>query len=470
MPKAKDQKTWQDYEEQVFHLLKAHLPHARLRKNVKIRGRYSGRKRQVDVLISEPGPDGRIRTAVDAKYFGRKVTVPAVDGLAGFVEDIGADAGMLVTARGYSKAALRRAYYGPADLELDVLNFSELKRLQGFGAVPYAADLGLLIRAPLGWVVDATREKGWLALLYQRGLDAAEAGRKREFIYINCWDRRLDSLSMGELDELQVETLRSTGPVDIQYVESTGSSESPSRLRVADVDAYGCLEVTGFVEREEAIFFATLLTPRETQLQNIRRLESVLRYAMPVKISWDNSPLIREKRSRLEGASETERVTLLQEIGHWYRDMGDYAAAREALEECLALEPKAYYAVKELIPVLHKLDDKAGVEEWLGRLLRLDPHNPTVFNDAINFARRGPVSPSELVMVMDEVAAEHRADERVQATVHFYVAQLLAYHDVSVALDRADRAEEASRRAFPRDHYIFATISELKRLLRKTPE
>ena len=470
MTEAKLQVAWQDYEEQVFRLLKEHLPHARLRKNVKIRGRYSGRKRQIDVLISEPGPSGRIRTVVDAKYFGRKVTVPAVDGLAGFVEEIGADAGMLVTARGYSRAALRRAYYGPTDLELDVLNFSELKQLQGFGAIPYAADLGLLIRAPLGWVIDASKEKGRRALLYQRGLDAAEAAETREFIYINCWDRRLDSLTVQELDELQVETLRSTGSVDIRYVESTGSGDSSSRLRVADVDAYRCLEVTGFVEREDAIFFATLLTPRETQRQNIRRLESVLRYAMPVKLRKDNSALIREKQSQLDEASESERVTLLREIGHWYRDMGDHAAAREALEECLTLEPKAYHAAKELIPVLMKLDDKAGVVEWLGRLLRLDPRNPTVFDDTIDFVRRGPVAPNELVTVMDDVAAEHEGDELVRATVDFYVAQLLAQRDSLAAIERASRAEEAFRRVVPRDHYVFATIRELKRSLREGTE
>ena len=220
---------WRDYEEQVYRLLKVHLPYARLRKNVKIRGRYSGRKRQIDILISEPTGQGRVRTVVDAKHFSRKVDMKAVDSLAGFVDDVGADGGMLVTGKGYSKAALRRAFYGPSDLELDVLNFDELKRLQ-----------------------------------------------------------------------------------------------------------------------------------------------------------------------------------VLREIGHWYRDMGDFMAAREALEECISLEPRAYHALKELILVVKKLGDEEAVRVWLGRLLRLDPHirldphNPTVYNDALDFVRRGPVTPRELVALMDE--------------------------------------------------------------------
>lgn len=463
MGKATAGITWQNYEEQVFRLLKAHLPHARLRKDVKIRGRYSGRKRQIDILISEPGPAGRVRTVVDAKHFSRNVNVKAVDSLAGFVDDIGADGGMLVTGKGYSPAALRRAFYGPADLELDVLNFSELKRLQGFAALPYAGDLGLWIRAPLGWVIDAKREKGRLAMLYQRGLDAPGAGKKKELIYINCWDKRLDPLTMSELDGLQVEALRSRGAVDVRYVETLQRSDHLTQLRVAEVEACGYLEITGFVEWEDAIFFAVLLTPKETQRQNMRRLESVLRHAMPVRLKKDNSALIDEKESQLASASDPERVRLLREIGHWYRDMDDLESAREALEECLALEPGAYYAVKELIPVLKKLDDKEGVRDWLGRLLRLDPHNPTVYNDALDFVRRGPVSPAELVAVMDGLAAECEDDDLTQATVDFYSAQLLFPEESVLARKRLTAAGKRFRRVVPRGHHVFASIRKLKR-------
>jgi len=456
---------WRDYEEQVYRLLKAHLPYARLRKNVKIRGRYSARKRQIDILISEPTSQGRVRTIVDAKHFSRTVDVKAVDSLAGFVDDVGADAGMLVTGKGYSKAALRRASYGPADLELDVLNFDQLKRFQGFMAVPYAGDLGLLIRAPLGWIIDAKSEKGCLATLYQRGLDEPQARSKKEFIYINCWDKRLDPLSVSDLDALQVEALRGTGPVTVDYVKPMRDSDDFSRLRVADVDAFGCLEVAGFVEWEEAIFFAVLLTPRETQKQNMRRLEAVLRHALPVQLEKDNSPLIEVMQSQLPGASPSKRATLLCEIGHWYRDMGDFKAAREVLEECLSLEPRAYYAVKELIPVLKKLGDKEAVQLWLGRLLRLDPHNPTVYNDALDFVHRGPVTPTELVALMDEVAREREGDDLTQASVDFYAAQLLLLEDPVLAKRRLADAEKRFRGAVARGHQVFTALRQLKRAL-----
>ena len=115
--------------------------------------RFSKRKRQIDILITENTPVGKLKTVVDAKCFRRKVDVKAIDGLAGFVEDVGAQKGMLITNLGYTKAALKRAYYGPSDLELDILNFSSLQSLQAFVAIPYAGENSFLVRAPFGWVI-----------------------------------------------------------------------------------------------------------------------------------------------------------------------------------------------------------------------------------------------------------------------------------------------------------------------------
>src|SRR5437016_6092409 len=99
---------WTIYEQQVFELFKAHFPAAKVRKNVHVRGRFSKRKRQIDILVVERTPTGILKTVVDTKFFRRKVDVKAVDGIAGFVDDVRAHRGMLVTNRGYTRAALRR--------------------------------------------------------------------------------------------------------------------------------------------------------------------------------------------------------------------------------------------------------------------------------------------------------------------------------------------------------------------------
>src|SRR5216684_6153108 len=139
---------WTIYEQRVFELFKDQLPAAKVRKNVHVRGRFSKRKRQIDILIAEKTPVGTLTTVVDTKLFNRKVDVKAVDALAGFVDDVGAQKGMLITSRGYTQAALRRAFYGPSDLELDILNFSALQQFQGLTAIPYKGEKAFVVHAP----------------------------------------------------------------------------------------------------------------------------------------------------------------------------------------------------------------------------------------------------------------------------------------------------------------------------------
>jgi hypothetical protein len=78
---------WTAYEQQVFDLFREHFPKAVVRKNVMVRGRFSKRMRQIDILVTEITPVGQLKTVVDTKYFKRKVDVKAVDSLAGFVDD-----------------------------------------------------------------------------------------------------------------------------------------------------------------------------------------------------------------------------------------------------------------------------------------------------------------------------------------------------------------------------------------------
>lgn len=186
-------KEWATYEEQVFELFKEHFPAAEIERNVRVRGRFSKRKRQIDILISEQTPAGPLKTVVETKYLTRKIDVKSVDGLAGFVEDVGAERGVLVANSDYTKAGLRRAFYGPSNRELDILNFSELQQFQGFGAIPYADKHAFHVPAPFGWVIDATQDKGYLACMYRRGLDAETAKKKRNS-YISIFGTELKTL------------------------------------------------------------------------------------------------------------------------------------------------------------------------------------------------------------------------------------------------------------------------------------
>lgn len=453
---------WAIYEQQVFDAIKEHFPNAQVQRNVHVKGRFSKRQRQIDILVAEKTPAGPLNTIIDTKFFTRNIDVKAVDALAGFVEDVGAQKGMLITSRGYTRAALRRAFYGPSNLELDILSFAELKQFQGFAAIPYKGSKAFLVDAPFGWIIDATRTEGRLANMYQRGLDIATAMARKELIYINYWDRKADALTAAELDDQQVQQMKAFGPVNVVHRETVQRSDAATRLRIADVKKYKCLEVTGFIEFNDVIFFAVLLTPPETQHSNIRRLESVIRQAMPIELKRDNTGVIENLQERLKGTlNATERASLLKEVGHWYRDMDQLQDAKQVLEESLFLDPtglSAYQTINELLPVLAGLRDRRRAIEVMGYLLRLDPGNPTVFNDCFRFAA-GWIEKSELLELVDALKAECPGNQLFQANCDFYAGNLLLVDDPGSARERFLAARRIYRCIFPRNHQVFSAIS-----------
>ncbi len=471
MPKTTSPR-WAVFEKQVFEHFKEYFPAAKVRRNVRVKGRFSKRHRQIDILVTEVTPAGIRKTVVDTKLLKRKVDVKAVDGLAGFVEDVGADRGMLITDRGYTRAALRRAYYGPSDLELDILNFSALAQHQGFAAIPYVGPRGYLVGAPFGWIIDATRTEGRLANMYQRGLDLAGAMRKKEFLYVNSWDRGQDRITAAELDERQVAGMRLVlGAITVSHRETVSRLDAPTRLRVAEVKRYRCLEVTGFVEFKESIFFAVLLTPVETQRSNIRRLESVLRDVRPITLKFDNSVSIGKIQGRLkEVVPPTERPRLLGELGRLYREAGKFNEALEYLEESLALDPNnSYHTIRELLPVLCNLGHRDRAKQVMAYLLRLDSGNPTVFNDCVSFASAW-IDATELVSLFDDLMADRPNDQLVRANCDFYAGQVLLSRDLGMARQRLLAARQAFRAILPRGHQIFGELRRGLQLCSRSTE
>lgn len=468
MAVKRNKPSWADYEHQVFGEFKQHFPSARIKTNVRVIGRFSKRKRQIDILVTEKTPGGTLKTVVDTKLFKRKVDVKAVDAFAGFVSDVGAQRGILITEKGYTKAALRRAFYDPGDLELDILNFSELQRFQGFGAVPYSNNNAAVVPAPFGWVIDATQGSGYVAAMYQRGLDIESAMKKREFMYLNFKDKSPEFSSAAKLDDYQVARMRLGGEVIVSHRPTVQRQDAVTRLRIADVKRYKCLEVTGFLEFDDVIIFAVLFTPHETQRSNIRRLETVLRQARRLKVSYDHSASIQSTQNQLkEEMPAREHALLLRAIARDYRTMGQYAQARPPLEESLRLDPdNAYWIIRELLPVLAKLDDRERAKELIRHLLRLDPHNPTVFNDSFNLLA-GWLEKDELLKMIEALKSEPPDDKHVHANCDYYAGILLASDDPASAKKRFSAARRVCREIFPPTHDVFRALRIMLRQCNK---
>ncbi|MEQ9007825.1 MAG: restriction endonuclease, partial [Ekhidna sp.] len=175
---------WRDYEKEIHQQFQEMYPDAEITHNTTLPGRYSKIDRQIDVLIEDYVAGDRIRIMVDGKYFSENIDVKEVECFIGMMQDVSVDKGLLITQKGYSKAAIMRAHNDPSRIELDILNFEELKQFQGFGALPYSGKHGVVMPSPFGWVIDATRRDGFLATLYQRGLTLEEAGKNKEWMYV----------------------------------------------------------------------------------------------------------------------------------------------------------------------------------------------------------------------------------------------------------------------------------------------
>jgi hypothetical protein len=277
---------WKQYEDEIYEYFITTFPSAQVTKDTQIMGRHSQVERQVDVLIEDTIAGFRLRIAVDAKHRKKKIDVTDVEAFIGYCADIGASKGVLISLKGYTPAAARRAHNDESDIELDVLNFSELKQFQAFGAFPYAGDNGVFLAAPFGWVIDGTKRDDSVATLYQRGYDLLAADRANEWMYVNFWAKDSTALSLDELIKHQEKYLRVEFPAaEITYLKGPKTVSGETKIRCLIEKTYPAPEYTGFIEFEDFIFFCVMYSPPELANRNLRKLEHVLRSAVPIKVS-----------------------------------------------------------------------------------------------------------------------------------------------------------------------------------------
>lgn len=205
------------------------------------------------------------------------------------VDDIDAEKGLLITEMGYTKSALKRAYYNPKHIELDVLSLKELKSdLHGEIAIPYSGENGILIFAPLGWIVDAHKRQGAICLLYQRGLTLEEAGINKELAYINFWNKSISDFDLQGLLDHQENYMRKERNVkSINYQKSIERDDSETIIRVADIENYPGLEVTGFIEFKDFIVFIVWFCVETSLKRTISKMQLLIKSILPIKIKFE---------------------------------------------------------------------------------------------------------------------------------------------------------------------------------------
>lgn len=116
---------WKDYEESIFEKFESEFgTNHELIKNTRIEGKFSKIKRQVDILIKSKIIGYGILGVIECKYFSIKINVKIVDSFIGFLEDVGANFGVIITNKGFTPGAINRAEV--KGIRLDIIDFNEL--------------------------------------------------------------------------------------------------------------------------------------------------------------------------------------------------------------------------------------------------------------------------------------------------------------------------------------------------------
>lgn len=454
---------WQGYEREIEGQFRINYPSAEITHNAKLVGKFSRVERQIDLLVEERASDFAFRIVVDAKYRGRKIDVGDVEAFIGLTRDVEAHTGMMVALEGYTPAAINRAYYDDLDLILDVLNLDDLKVFQGPTAIPYSGEYGVSFVAPFGWVVDGTRRPHLLASVYQRGKTFEEAVHSDEWMYVNFWKKKGDLVNSLESLLTHQSEYMSSDPdgSEIRIIEEGKNQRTGAKtmIRRFSKRAYPALEYTGFIDFEEFIFMCVLFTPEPLERKNLRKLRFVLRDAFPINVKHDHSARIAAADETLQGElSNEERAGILARMGQWYREMGDLHESKRVLEKSLSLVPNNHYALVELRSTLMRIGDRDATLKAMGELVRLDPHNPTVFDECMAYTSGGPATKSDMLAILDRLSKEHPDDVLIHANCDFYSGNVLIETDPPSAREHFVAAEVKFRSLFPPEHQVFAAI------------
>lgn len=272
------QSDWREYEEEVYEECCRIYGAKNVERNISKIGMSSQVPRQIDVLVHSEEGD----IAFDAKYYSKPVNVKTIESMIGMYGDLGVEKFVVVTNKGYSKAALRRAHLGNENIEADVLSLGELQRMQGYGALPYAGRNGIFLSPPFGWIVDGqtSAHPEMLAVLYRRRVSFGKAMRKeREFAYLVLWDKDDEINTVRGLAEFhRNESMEADSEGKWEILEDTPYMITRFKHSKA-VDEY-----IGYREFENLIISVILFCEEEKWSRNKTKLQYILGRVMPMHV------------------------------------------------------------------------------------------------------------------------------------------------------------------------------------------
>ena len=269
---------WKDYEIYIHKHFRKLFPDAIISHNVRRTGIISKTKRQIDILVEGEVAGFDISVIIDCKYFKKKVDVKHVESFISFLHDLKASKGILITNKGYSKAAFNRAENDTQDIELRIIDFKDLDSFQGFWAFAYAGKHCVFLSAPSGWVIDANPPGFTPATMFPAGLSSDEAMNGEGVIYLNFLEKGKKVKGLKSAAKTQEDYIRKAFPnAKFEYFNQDSHKGHNCLLRIADIDKiYKGLEYTYFIEYPKFVLFFVLLEPHKKSGKYLAKLKWVV--------------------------------------------------------------------------------------------------------------------------------------------------------------------------------------------------
>jgi tetratricopeptide (TPR) repeat protein len=452
---------WKKYEEEIFENFKSAYPNTKISYNQKIVGRYSKVERQIDVLIEGRIAGKKIRLVIDGKYYSENVDVKAVDSFISMVEDIDAAQGILITSKGYSQAAINRAYYGPTDIELDILNFDELKKFQGFGGLTYSGWHGAMIPAPFGWIVDGTQRPGSIANLYQRGKTYEEARKNGEFIYMNIFSFDENIKTLDDIIKLhEMNTLECHPTATFEYSDTIEREDKKKTvLRKIQREGIELEEYTGFVEFDKFCVFCVLFTPEQLKTKNIRKLEYVIERLIPIDVDLNSvaKTKISELRRLIEKSdSSQEKAEMLIAIAEIHRDMKEFEKAKSIYNESIINLKENYGAHLGLLEIGYNTE---SIEDLIKIFYDLAPGNRQICDDIVRLGIENEQIDFTEKLLLGKIEDQNGNNESI-GNIYYSLADLFYTEEHKTeALKYFALAKEHFEKCFEKNHPALLSIA-----------
>ncbi len=457
---------WKQYEKEILTYFQETYPDTSISFDQKILGKYSKVLRQIDILIEGQIAGYQIKIAVDCKNFSKKIDVKKVESFCSMVEDIEAHQGVLISQKGYSKAAINRAHYGNQQVELDIINFEQLQDYQSFMAFPYVGHFTVIVPSPFGWVLDLKDKINSFATIHQRGLTLKEAQQRDEWLYMQFWKKDNPDFNIENLIAIQNERIlgvddgsKFSYQTNIKRLDGLNT-----KIRIAEVPKYPFIEATGFVEFENHIFFIVLFTPKELLNKNIRKLQHLLKVAKAAEIKFDNHKVINQCLKEIEMLEDPEiKADKYFQIGVWYKEMDDDKRAFESFIKAVDCFPTHYTYLKKVINEALSQGLISEAKKYSTQLFKIQPKNPTLPNDLIDLYFENNEE-NTLVEMLIQLKPEF-SDKEILGNLNFHIG--LAYLNM-------DKVKEANKfileskklfkEIYPEDHQVFKAIKEFDKI------